>query len=41
MTDLFNYLKSKNKKLYVFPIYESWIDLANSSDLNEAKQFLK
>ena len=41
MTDLFNNLKNKNKKLFVFPIYESWLDLANSSDLNEAKFFLK
>ena len=41
MTDLFNNLKKKQKKISVFPIFENWLDLANSNDLIEANRHLK
>lgn len=40
MTDLFNNVKKKyKKKLLVFPVYENWLDLANSKDLYDANKY--
>jgi len=39
MTDLFNFMQKMKKKVYVFPVYENWIDLATLKDLSEADKY--
>lgn len=39
MTDLFNFMSKINKRVYVFPIFENWIDIANSKDLLEVRKY--
>ena len=41
MTDLFNLMRTLKKRVYVFPVYENWIDLATIDDLSEANKFFK
>ncbi len=39
MTDLFNFMQKMKKRIYVFPVYENWIDLATLKDLSEANKY--
>lgn len=41
MTDFFNLLKIKKKKIIVYPIYENWLDIANKQDLKLANRNFK
>mgnify|MGYP006202679235 FL=1 len=35
--EIINFLKSKNKKISLFPIYEEWIDLG--TDIKRLKRY--
>ena len=41
MTNFFNLLKEKKKKIMVFPIFENWLDIANQDDLKRANKDFK